>query len=139
MTDVRQRYKPYGAVIAAAVIADVVDVVVLRGERAQSVLPGTNTTIGVIATDAVISKTQAQRLAVAAHDGLARTINPVHTQLDGDTLFTLGTGASGKNPGMLLLATMAAEATARATLRAVQMARAITTAEGLYLPCAGAL
>ena len=111
----------------------------LRGERAQSVLPGTNTTIGVIATDAVISKTQAQRLAVAAHDGLARTINPVHTQLDGDTLFTLGTGASGKNPGMLLLATMAAEATARATLRAVQMARAITTAEGLYLPCAGAL
>ena len=108
----------------------------LRGELAQSVLPGTNTTIGVIATDAVISKAQAQRLAVAAHDGLARAINPVHTQLDGDTLFTLGTGASGKQPGMLLLSTMAAEATARATLRAVQAARALTTAEGLHLPCA---
>ena len=108
----------------------------LRGELAQSVLPGTNTTIGVIATDAVISKAQAQRLAVAAHDGLARAINPVHTQLDGDTLFTLGTGASGKQPGMLLLATMAAEATARATLRAVQAARALTTPEGLHLPCA---
>ena len=108
----------------------------LRGELVQSVLPGTNTTIGVIATDAVISKTQAQRLAVAAHDGLARAINPVHTQLDGDTLFTLGTGASGKQPGMLLLSTMAAEATARATLRAVQAARALTTAEGLHLPCA---
>ena len=79
---------------------------------------------------------QAQRLAVAAHDGLARAINPVHTQLDGDTLFTLGTGASGKQPGMLLLATMAAEATARATLRAVQAARALTTPEGLHLPCA---
>ena len=130
-----------GRVVAGARTADGLQLLdsrraLLRGELAQSVLPGANTTIGVIATDAVISKTQAQRLAVAAHDGLARSINPVHTQLDGDTLFTLGTGASGKNPGMLLLATMAAEATARATLRAVQMARAITTAEGLRLPCA---
>ena len=133
-----------GKILAGARTADGLQLLdsrraLLRGELAQSVLPGTNTTIGVIATDAVISKTQAKRLAVAAHDGLARTINPVHTQLDGDTLFTLGTGAAGKNPGMLLLATMAAEATARATLRAVQMARSITTAEGLYLPCADAL
>ena len=107
----------------------------LRGELPQSLLPGTNTTIGVVATDAVITKAQAQRLAVAAHDGLARSINPVHTQLDGDTLFTLGTGIAGKNPGMLVLSTMAAEATARATLRAVQAARSLTTVEGLYLPC----
>ena len=106
----------------------------LRGEVPQSVLPGTNTTIGVVATDAVITKVQAQRLAVAAHGGLARSINPVHTQLDGDTVFALGTGASGLNPGMLVLATLAAEATARATLRAVQMARTITTEEGLVLP-----
>ena len=106
----------------------------LRGALPQLVLPGTNTTIGVVATDAVISKVQAQRLAVAAHDGLARSINPVHTQLDGDTLFTLGTGAAEKSPGMLVLAAMAAEATARATLRAVQAARSITTAEGLVLP-----
>ena len=133
-----------GNILAGARTADGLQLLdsrraLLRGELAQSVLPGTNTTIGVVATDAVISKTQAQRLAVAAHDGLARSINPVHTQLDGDTLFTLGTGAAGKNPGMLLLATMAAEATARATLRAVQMARSTTTAEGLYLPCAAAL
>ena len=107
----------------------------LRGELPQPLLPGTNTTIGVVATDAVITKAQAQRLAVAAHDGLARSINPVHTQLDGDTLFTLGTGVAGKNPGMLVLATMAAEATARATLRAVQAARSLTTHEGLFLPC----
>ncbi len=107
----------------------------LRGELAQSLLAGTNTTIGVVATDAVITKAQAHRLAVAAHDGLARSINPVHTQLDGDTLFTLGTGLAGRNPGMLLLCALAAEATARATLRAVQAARGITTPEGLLLPC----
>ncbi len=89
----------------------------------------------MVATDAVLTKVQAQRLAVAAHDGLARSINPVHTQLDGDTLFTLGTGVSGKHPGMLVLAAMAAEATARATLRAVQAARSLTTHEGLHLPC----
>jgi len=107
----------------------------LHGELAQSLLAGTNTTIGVVATDAVITKAQAHRLAVAAHDGLARSINPVHTQLDGDTLFTLGTGLAGRNPGMLLLCALAAEATARATLRAVQAARSITTPEGLHLPC----
>jgi len=107
----------------------------LRGELAQSLLAGTNTTIGVVATDATLTKAQAHRLAVAAHDGLARSINPVHTMLDGDTLFALGTGLAGKNPGMLLLCTMAAEATARAVLRAVQAAKTITTAEGLHLPC----
>ncbi len=106
----------------------------LRDELAQSLLAGTNTTIGVIATDAVLTKAQAQRLAVAGHDGLARSINPVHTQLDGDTLFALGTGRAGRNPGMLLLAAMAAEAVARATLRAVQNARSLTTEQGLHLP-----
>ena len=106
----------------------------LRGDAPQPLLAGTNTTIGVVATDAVITKVQAHRLAVAAHDGLARSINPVHTMSDGDTLFSLGTGRAGKNPGMLVLATMAAEATAMATVRAVQAARSITTADGLHLP-----
>jgi L-aminopeptidase/D-esterase-like protein len=111
----------------------------LRGERPQPLLAGTNTTIGVVATDAVITKVQAHRLAVAAHDGLARSINPVHTMSDGDTLFTLGTGLSGKHPGMLVLATMAAEVTAIATARAVRAARALTTSDGLHLPCAADL
>ena len=111
----------------------------LRGELPQTLLPGTNTTIGVVATDARLTKAQAHRLAVAAHDGLARSINPVHTQLDGDTLFTLGTGVSAQHPGMLVLCAMAAEATARATVRAVQAARTITTHEGLHLPCAADL
>jgi L-aminopeptidase/D-esterase-like protein len=111
----------------------------LRGELPKPLLAGTNTTIGVIATDAAITKAQAHRLAVTAHDGLARSINPVHTMSDGDTLFTLGTGVSGKNPGMMVLSAMAAEVTAIATARAVRAARSVTTAEGLYLPCAGDL
>ena len=106
----------------------------LCGQPPQPLLAGTNTTIGVVATDAILTKVQAHRLAIAAHDGLARSINPVHTMSDGDTLFSLGTGRAGKSLGMMVLATMAAEATARATVRAVQAARSVTTAEGLYLP-----
>ena len=106
----------------------------LRGQPPQPLLAGTNTTIGVVATDAILTKVQAHRLAIAAHDGLARSINPVHTMSDGDTLFSLGTGRAGKSLGMMVLATMAAEVTARATVRAVQAARSATTAEGLYLP-----
>ena len=88
----------------------------------------------MIATDARLTKLQAQRLAVVGHDGLARAINPVHTMSDGDTLFTLATGAHAEHPGMMVLATMAAEAVARATVRAVRAARTLTTAEGLHLP-----
>ena len=51
-----------------------------------------STTIGVIMTDAALSRSEAHFLAAAAHDGLARTIRPCHTQLDGDTLFLLSTG-----------------------------------------------
>ena len=106
----------------------------LCGQPPQPLLAGTNTTIGVVATDAILTKAQAHRLAISAHDGLARSINPVHTMSDGDTLFSLGTGRAGKSLGMMVLATMAAEATARATARAVQAARSLTTADGLYLP-----
>ena len=109
----------------------------LRGDLPQPLLAGTNTTIGVVATDAVITKVQAHRLAVAAHDGLARSINPVHTMSDGDTLFSLGTGRAGKSLGMVVLAAMAAEATAVATARAARAALSVTTAEGLHLPAFG--
>ena len=105
----------------------------LAGEAAKPLIAGTNTTIGVIATDAVITKIQATRLAQMGHDGLARSINPVHTMSDGDTLFALGTGASGKSLGMMTLGTMAAEATARAVVRAVRAAQGIRVA-GLHLP-----
>ncbi|MEE9314589.1 MAG: P1 family peptidase [Rhizobiaceae bacterium] len=56
---------------------------------------GANTTIGIIATDAVLNKGQAKRLAVAAHDGFARALWPAHTPLDGDLIFAIATGASG--------------------------------------------
>ncbi|GAA1240026.1 P1 family peptidase [Prauserella halophila] len=52
-----------------------------------------NTTIGVVATDAELSKAEARRLAVAAQDGLARAVRPSHTMYDGDTVFALATGA----------------------------------------------
>ena len=105
----------------------------LAGEAAQPLIPGTNTTIGVIATDAVITRLQATRLAQMGHDGLARSINPVHTMSDGDTLFALGTGASGRSVGMMTLGTMAAEVTARAVARAVRAAQGITVG-ALHLP-----
>jgi L-aminopeptidase/D-esterase-like protein len=107
----------------------------LRGEAPKPLLAGTNTTIGVIATDALITKVQASRLATMAHDGLARSINPVHTMSDGDTLFALGTGRAGTSPGMMVLGTMAAEVTALAVVRAVRAARGVT-AGALHLPAA---
>jgi L-aminopeptidase/D-esterase-like protein len=54
--------------------------------------PGQNTTIGLVATDATLNKSQAQKIAQMAHDGLARAIRPAHTMFDGDTLFCLSTG-----------------------------------------------
>jgi L-aminopeptidase/D-esterase-like protein len=105
----------------------------LAGEAPKPLIAGTNTTIGVIATDALITKVQATRLAQMGHDGLARSINPVHTMSDGDTLFALGTGATGKRVGMMTLGTMAAEATARAVVRAVRAAQGIEVG-GLKLP-----
>lgn len=53
---------------------------------------GTNTTLGVIATDMTLTRGQAQRIAIMAHDGFARAINPVHTPYDGDTIFVISTG-----------------------------------------------
>lgn len=52
----------------------------------------TNTTIGVVATNGILTKSGATRVAMMAHDGYARTINPIHTLGDGDVVFTLGTG-----------------------------------------------
>ncbi len=97
----------------------------LRGEAPHPVLAGSNTTIGVIATDAQLTKPQAQRLATVGHDGLARSIQPVHTMSDGDTLFALATSQAGRTLGLLTLFTLAAEAVALATARAVLLARSL--------------
>ena len=72
------------------------------------------TTIGIVATDARCWQGAGRKLAQMAHDGLARSINPVHTLADGDTMFALATGASGKAAHPTLLGAIAAEVTARA-------------------------
>lgn len=89
-----------------------------RGRRA-----GENTTIGVIATDAPLTVAQAERLAIMAHDGLARSIHPVHSPFDGDLLFSLAAtdGKTGTvSPDLLMhLGTLTADAVARAVGRAI--------------------
>ena len=80
-----------------------------------------NTTIGVVATDAELDAASVRRIAMSAHDGLARAIHPVHSPLDGDTLFCLSTGdGTGVDlETMLSLSTYAAEITAAAIVDAV--------------------
>ncbi|MGA0569541.1 P1 family peptidase [Variovorax sp. VNK109] len=132
-----------GAVIAGARTANgrkLMDTrrALLRGVPPQPILRGTNTTIGVVATDALLTKVQAHRLAQVSHDGLARAINPVHTPSDGDTMFALATGRVKKSPGMFVLSTMAAEVTAIAIVRAIRAARGMR-AGTLHLPSAADL
>lgn len=103
----------------------------LSGEAMLRPMPGTNTTIGVVGTNARLSKAQARRLAVSAHDGLARSIRPVHTTLDGDTLFALATGSHDAAPDLMLLSVMAAQATALATLNAIQSASTVMANWGI--------
>ena len=97
----------------------------LGGELPPRAIAGMATTIGVVATDARLTKAQANKLATMAHDGLARCIDPVHTMADGDTLFALATGASGRGGDMTALGALAAAATTRAVLNAVRHARAL--------------
>lgn len=128
-----------GEVLAGARTSDGKDLLhahnaLLQGQEPQPVLAGTNTTIGVVATDAIITKNQAHRLAVAAHDGLARTINPAHTMSDGDTLFAIGTGKTNETLGMMTLSAMAAEAVAIATARAILLAHSTAIAGEPTLP-----
>src|SRR5206468_10689260 len=74
----------------------------LRGELPAPLQGGAATTLGVVATDAVLTKAQANKIAQMAHDGFARAINPVHTMTDGDTIFALGTGASSRAANITL-------------------------------------
>lgn len=75
----------------------------VRLPRQLSCPPIANTTIGVVATDAIITKVQARKMAQMAHDGLARAVRPSHTMFDGDTIFCLATGKRElpKIPGVL--------------------------------------
>ena len=89
---------------------------------------GENTTLAVVATNARLSKAAATKMAAMAHDGFARTISPVHTPVDGDTIFALATGARDGDDSLLVIGALAAEVTAEAVLRGVRQA---TTAGGV--------
>ncbi|MEU3609083.1 P1 family peptidase [Streptomyces sp. NPDC035033] len=96
----------------------------LAEARASSVPPPLNTTLAVVATDAVLTRAQAQKLAGTAHDGIARAIRPVHLMNDGDTVFALATGVRDlpAGPGPLALNELlaaGADLVTRAIVRAV--------------------
>ncbi|WP_422485672.1 P1 family peptidase [Gudongella sp. DL1XJH-153] len=84
-------------------------------ERIQ--FSNTNTTIGVVATNAILTKAEGNKVAQTAHNGLARTINPVHTAVDGDTLFVMATNKVQAD--INLVAMLSAEAVEKAVVNAV--------------------
>ena len=85
--------------------------------------PAENTTIGVVATDAPLTVPQAERLAIMAHDGLARAIHPIHTPFDGDCLFAMSTAPAGQesvSPDVLMrLGALVADAVSRSVARGI--------------------
>jgi L-aminopeptidase/D-esterase-like protein len=135
-----------GAMVAVNALGDVRDKVtgrILAGARAEEegfldsmaqilkgatlpghhpVQPGAHTTIGIVVTNASLTKSEATKVAQMAHDGLARTINPVHTAADGDTIFAAATGASSVRVDVTTIGALGAEAMARAVNRAVRSA-----------------
>jgi L-aminopeptidase/D-esterase-like protein len=86
---------------------------------------GENTTIGVVATNAKLTKAQATRMALMADDGYARAINPSHTNGDGDTIFSLATGRWDGNADITVIGALAAEAMAEAIVRAATQATSV--------------
>lgn len=83
---------------------------------------GQNTTLGVVATNTRLTKTQATKVAEMAHDGMARVVSPTHTMYDGDAIFTLATGERAEAPDVTLVGALAADMVAEAILRAVREA-----------------
>lgn len=138
--------KFYGGVIVAAIIVvnclgDIIDpatgkiIAGIRNEDGKSfdntielmkqgytylAEPGQNTVIGVVATNAQLTKAQATKVAGMAHDGMARTINPSHSMHDGDTIFALSLG--NREGDITTVGSMAAEATREAIVNAVKKA-----------------
>ena len=93
----------------------------LIGRTAMGFASRENTVIGVVATNAKLNKEQVNKVAQMAQDGLARTVRPAHTMLDGDTIFALSTG--NHRADVNIIGAFAAEAFAQAVLRAVRQAQ----------------
>jgi L-aminopeptidase/D-esterase-like protein len=103
-----------------------------------TVRPPLNTTLAVVATDAELSRAQAQKLAGSAHDGLARAVRPVHLMNDGDTVFALATGGvplPGESvDGINDVLAAGADMLTRAVVRAVLAAGSVDGPGGVF-PC----
>jgi L-aminopeptidase/D-esterase-like protein len=100
----------------------------LRARSGVSVGPADNTTIGVVATNARLTKAEVTKLAQMAQDGVARAVYPAHTPRDGDTIFALATGDVEGEPDLIVLGAVGADVVAEAILRAV---RSATGLEGI--------
>ncbi|MFF3740241.1 P1 family peptidase [Streptomyces sp. NPDC002566] len=114
----------------------------LAESAARNAPPPLNTTLAVVATDADLTKAQAQKLAGTAHDGIARAVRPVHLLNDGDTVFTLATGArpltaggpsaAGDPLALNELLAAGADMVTRAIVRAVRAAEPVEGAGGAW-------
>ncbi len=123
-----------GRIVAGALTADgaqfrdttaqVIAGTLLAGHQ-EHTRPGMNTTIGVVATNAAMTKTEMTKVAQMAHDGMARSISPVHTAADGDAIFTAATGTGRTKADVTTIGVVAAEAVARAIRRAVFTATSV--------------
>ena len=92
--------------------------------------PGENTTIGLVATNAKLTKAQITRVALMADDGFARAINPSHTLNDGDTVFALATGRWEGEANVTVIGALAAEVMAEAIVRAATEAASLAGVTG---------
>jgi L-aminopeptidase/D-esterase-like protein len=139
-----------GAIVAVNAVGDIVDpsngqvVAGVRTEDGKSVAdvrkllrtgalirrpqprPGENTTIGLVATNARLTKTEVNRLALMGDDGFARAIVPSHTVGDGDTVFALATGRWDGEANLTLIGALAADAMAEAIVRAAANAETLS-------------
>jgi len=100
----------------------------MQSDLGQTILGFANTTLAVVATNGYLTKEGTNKVAQMAHDGLARSIRPVHTMFDGDTVFALATGkppkkGNGADPSVV--GAVAAEVLARAVVRAAQQAESL--------------
>ena len=98
------------------------DARVLLRSGAPRVNRGDNSTIGVVATNARLTKAKASYLAQMTDDGYARAIWPIHTMVDGDTVFAIATGSKAGEPDMITLGALAADVMATAVVRAATQA-----------------
>lgn len=132
-----------GAIVAVNAVGDIIDpdtgrivagvrnpdgtfadarILLRTGQTGPRPRPGENTTIGVVATNARLTKTQASRMALMADDGLARAIYPSHTVGDGDTVFALATGQWAGEADVTQIGALAADVMAKAIVRAATQA-----------------